>query len=81
MSEPERRPRPIPYCVGRITLSGSPPYARSWTLRTGAADGPHPCPARRLADVKDNRDATVHHGPTTGRGPGVGRDEQGEVTA
>ncbi|NJC12020.1 hypothetical protein F4558_001846 [Micromonospora profundi] len=31
--------------------------------------------------MKDNRDAAVHHGPTIGRGPGVGRDEQGEVTA
>ncbi|GAA2705428.1 hypothetical protein GCM10010429_14020 [Micromonospora olivasterospora] len=49
--------------------------------RTGAADGPGPAPARRLADVKDNRDATVHGGRTAGPGPGTAPDEQGEVTA
>ncbi|MBG6104426.1 hypothetical protein IW249_004840 [Micromonospora vinacea] len=31
--------------------------------------------------MKDNRDAAVPHGMTTGRGPGASRDEQGEVTA
>ncbi|SCF17985.1 hypothetical protein GA0070612_4508 [Micromonospora chokoriensis] len=62
-------------------MSGSFVYDRSPDRWTGAADGPHPCPARRLADVKDNRDATVPHGTTTGRDPGADRDEQGEVTA
>ncbi|NYH40890.1 hypothetical protein HNR22_000617 [Micromonospora jinlongensis] len=31
--------------------------------------------------MKDNRDAAVPHGMTTGRDPGADRDEQGEVTA
>lgn len=62
-------------------MSGSFGYDVLPERPTGAADGPHPRPARRLADVKDNRDAAVPHGMTTGRGPGASRDEQGEVTA
>ncbi|MBM7494945.1 hypothetical protein JOD64_006167 [Micromonospora luteifusca] len=31
--------------------------------------------------MKDNRDAAVPDGMTTGRHPGAGRNEQGEVTA
>jgi hypothetical protein len=71
----------VPHTVSGITAylsSGSP----EWSGRvTGAADGPRPAAARRLADVKDNRDATVHGGRTAGQRPGAARDEQGEVTA
>lgn len=49
----------FPHTVSRITAhlsSGSP----DWSGRpTGAADGPRPAAARRLADVKDISDATV----------------------
>ncbi|MEU5940155.1 hypothetical protein ABZ807_13370 [Micromonospora sp. NPDC047548] len=48
--------------------------------RPGAADGPHLAPPRRLADVKDIWDATMH-GRRTGSAPGAVPDEQGEVTA
>ncbi len=47
----------------------------------GAADGPRAAPGRRLADVKDIRDATVHGGRVTGPTPGTVGDERGEVTA
>lgn len=49
--------------------------------RAGAADGPRAAPGRRLADVKDIRDATVHGGRVTGPTPGTVGDERGEVTA
>jgi hypothetical protein len=57
------------------------PFDRLAWPPTGAADGPHPASARRVADVKHNRDTTVHGGRTTGSRPGAGRDEQGAVTA
>lgn len=71
----------IPHCVTGITLPGSFVYDRPPERVVGAADRPHPRLARRLTDVKDNRDAAAPHGMTTGRGPGASRDEQGEVTA
>lgn len=89
-----RRPLALPHYVGRITLGGvtgstclvparlgSGGTTRPRGGRNGAADGPHPAPTRRLTDVKDNRDATVHGGRATGPSPVAAPDEQGEVTA
>lgn len=73
--------RAFPHCVSGITLSGSSWYGRPEPGSTGAADGPHPAPTRRLTDVKDNSDSTTPGGRTTGSGPGAAPDEQGEVTA
>jgi hypothetical protein len=77
-----RSPVPaFPHSVSRITLSGSSPCDRLGAGPTGAADGPLPAPARRLADVKDYSKSTAPGGRTAGYGPGTVPDEQGEVTA
>jgi hypothetical protein len=72
---------PVPHSVTGITLSGSLPYARPAAGTTGAADGPAPVPARRLTDVRDYSDTTVHGGRPVGNHSGAVPDEQGEVTA
>lgn len=74
------RPRPSPYAPIPSPCRSSR-FAGAVGGRTGAADGPCVAPGRRLADVKDIRDATVHGGRVTGPTPGAVGDERGEVTA
>lgn len=71
----------FPHSVSGITPSGWLRYDRLRVGPTGAADGPLPAPARRLADVKDYSRSTAPGGRAAGYGPGTVPDEQGEVTA